>query len=240
MSRLIKSQLPTDTVYADFAGIKHHDTPSLVTVNVQDLYTQVKGFTHNLPYSVSVPDFSANDITVGADGVYEIGFSISMEVAGVKATIVVEAFQLDLVYMTPITGITKANPGVVTAAGHGLANGDKVHIHSVTGMTEINDQLYKVANKADNTFELTNQEDVDVNTGGYGAYTGPSGYAGLAEEAGTEIYGDFPNGSILPAASAMAFFQGQVGHEIELFIKNMSNTNNPTVYSASLAIRRVG
>src|SRR5687767_11527086 len=37
-----------------------------------------------------------------------------------------------------ITGITKANPGVVTAVAHGYNNGDLIKIFDVVGMTQVN------------------------------------------------------------------------------------------------------
>lgn len=66
---------------------------------------------------------------------------------------------------TDITGATKANPVVVTAVSHGYANGDLVDIDDVTGMTELNGNQYKIANKTVNTFELTDQF-TDVNIDG--------------------------------------------------------------------------
>ena len=56
---------------------------------------------------------------------------------------------------TNITAITAANPAVVTAAGHGLSNGDRVFIGSVAGMTELNNREFTVANKTTDTFELS-------------------------------------------------------------------------------------
>ncbi len=44
-----------------------------------------------------------------------------------------------------ISGITQANPGVVSATGHTLVNGDTVIITGVVGMTEVNDRLFTVA-----------------------------------------------------------------------------------------------
>ncbi len=78
-----------------------------------------------------------------------------------------------LVYSNPktITGITKANPGVVTAASHGYSNGDRVKIISVAGMTEVNGHTYLVANVATNTFELTNTAGTNVNTSSYTTYS---------------------------------------------------------------------
>ena len=65
-----------------------------------------------------------------------------------------------------ITGITKANPAVVTAASHGYSNGDHVWINDVGGMTEVNSRRYTVANKTTNTFELSG-----VNSSSYTTYT---------------------------------------------------------------------
>lgn len=53
-----------------------------------------------------------------------------------------------------ITGVTKANPGVVTATAHPFSNGDVVSIAGVVGMTQLNGNSYTVANKTANTFEL--------------------------------------------------------------------------------------
>ena len=65
-----------------------------------------------------------------------------------------------------ISGLTAANPGVVTATSHGYSNGDHVWINSVSGMTEVNGRRFTVANKTTNTFELSG-----VNTSGYTAYS---------------------------------------------------------------------
>ena len=70
-----------------------------------------------------------------------------------------------------ISAITKANPGVVTANSHGFANGDFVNISSVVGMTEVNGKTFKVANKATNTFELTDVDGNNVNTSSFTTYS---------------------------------------------------------------------
>lgn len=57
-----------------------------------------------------------------------------------------------------ITGITEADPAVVTIASHGYSNGDIVKITGVVGMTEVNNKVFTVRNAATNTFEL---EDYD-------------------------------------------------------------------------------
>lgn len=70
-----------------------------------------------------------------------------------------------------ITGITKANPGVVTANAHGFNNGDLVRIFDVGGMTELSQRTFVVANKTTNTFQLTTVHGDNVNTTGYTTYT---------------------------------------------------------------------
>lgn len=63
------------------------------------------------------------------------------------------AMQSALAAADTITGITKANPGVVTATAHGLNNGDYVYL-SVLGMYQLNERVARVANKTADTFEL--------------------------------------------------------------------------------------
>lgn len=72
-----------------------------------------------------------------------------------------------------ITGITQANPGVVTSTSHGLSNGDHVYITGVVGMTEVNSSTvpYKVANVTTNTFELNDIDDNAIDTSAYTAYS---------------------------------------------------------------------
>jgi hypothetical protein len=71
-----------------------------------------------------------------------------------------------------ITGITKANPGVVTTAtDHGLVAGDRVYIAQVVGMTEVNKTEFLVGTVASSTtFQLKTLADANVNTSAYGAW----------------------------------------------------------------------
>ena len=70
-----------------------------------------------------------------------------------------------------ITGITQANPAVVTSSSHGYSNGDFVIISGVVGMTEVNGKTFKVADKTTNTFELQNVDGTDINSSAYTAYS---------------------------------------------------------------------
>lgn len=70
-----------------------------------------------------------------------------------------------------ITGITAANPGVVTTSGsHGYSNGDHVFISTVVGMTQVNGRWFQVANKTATTFELNDLTGSNIDTSAYTAY----------------------------------------------------------------------
>lgn len=53
-----------------------------------------------------------------------------------------------------ISGITRANPAVVTSSNHGFQNGDRVWISGVSGMTQVNNKVYTVSNRTTHTFAL--------------------------------------------------------------------------------------
>lgn len=65
-----------------------------------------------------------------------------------------------------ISGITQANPAVVTSTAHGFINGDTIFISSVVGMTQVNNLSFTVAGVTANTFQLSG-----VNSTGYTAYS---------------------------------------------------------------------
>jgi len=78
-----------------------------------------------------------------------------------KWTNVAIAMQSALGSALPVTGITKAAPGVCTSAAHGLSNGDYVYM-DVQGMWQLNGRVFRVCSVATNTFSL---EDVSSGTG---------------------------------------------------------------------------
>ena len=79
-----------------------------------------------------------------------------------------------------ITGITQADPGVITSNSHGFSDGDEIFVDAIVGMTELNGRNYRVDNATTNTFTLTDLFGNDIDTTSFTAY----GSAGTA----TEIY----------------------------------------------------
>lgn len=68
-----------------------------------------------------------------------------------------------------ITGITQANPAVVSVVNT-LGAGDQIYIDGVKGMTELNDTAFIVRNPTGTTVELETLAGASVDSTGFGAY----------------------------------------------------------------------
>lgn len=92
-----------------------------------------------------------------------------------------------------ITAITQANPGVLTSAAHGYANGQVVYIAAIVGMTQLNGRFFKVANQTANTFTLTLLDGTAVDTTALTAYTSggtvASPYEIVSPYSGADLFG---------------------------------------------------
>ena len=70
-----------------------------------------------------------------------------------------------------ITGITKANPAVVTAVAHGLSTDDQVRISGVNGMVEVKRFVYDITVLSVDTFSIAYAEEGPVDSTGFTTYT---------------------------------------------------------------------
>ena len=71
-----------------------------------------------------------------------------------------------------ITGITKADPCVITTStAHAYSDGDYVDLSGIVGMTELNNRRVIISNSTSNTFEITDEDAVDVDSTGYTTYS---------------------------------------------------------------------
>jgi len=100
-----------------------------------------------------------------------------------------------------ITGITAADPAVVTSAAHTRTNGETIRVVGVKGFqkdtgsldsennaileTGVNGKLFKVANKTTNTYELTDVDGADLDASEFTAY----GSGGETREVATTVSG---------------------------------------------------
>lgn len=100
-----------------------------------------------------------------------------------------------------ITNITQANPAVVTYDGaDNFNNGDKVRIKDVSGMIQVNDLIFTVANvdTGANTFELSG-----IDSSAYGAYI-----SGGTLEIVTETSASFLTSNLYP--SCVVFYEDRL------------------------------
>src|SRR6516162_10117545 len=72
---------------------------------------------------------------------------------------------------TAISGITNANPGVITDTGHGYSNGDWIYLSGIGGTTQLNGNYYIVAGVTTNTYTLTDLSGNPIDTTSFGVYT---------------------------------------------------------------------
>lgn len=62
-----------------------------------------------------------------------------------------------------VTAVTKANPGVATAAAHGYSNGDYL-LATIQGMREINNRVFRAASIATDTVALEGEDTTNYGT----------------------------------------------------------------------------
>lgn len=100
-----------------------------------------------------------------------------------------------------ITGISKANPAVVTATAHGYTGGEVVQIASVAGMVEINSKVGIVNVLSANTFQL-----MGVDSTSFTTYTSGGTSTGIA-----------------PTVANLKSYNGFDGQKTENDVSNLSS-----------------
>lgn len=80
-----------------------------------------------------------------------------------------------------ITGITAANPPVVTSTAHGLTAGTIIVITGVVGMDEVNNRAFVVASPLTNSFELKGVDGAAYTAYGSGGSATPQTMTDVAE-----------------------------------------------------------
>lgn len=159
--------------------------------------------------------------TIGgvATNTFQLTGQNSFGASGVGAT---TTARVTNVLTAPITGITAANPPVVTAAAHGFSNGDIVFISGVAGMTQVNNIAFTVANKATNTFELSG-----ITGAGFSAYTS----GGIASR-NLQVKPSFIANTGVVTAASHPFVNGQKVRLQGSGITNIVYNGTPSVASA--------
>lgn len=70
-----------------------------------------------------------------------------------------------------ITGITQADPAVVTISSHPFSTGDEIYISGVVGMTEVNGRNFKITSLTANTFSLQDMDGNDFDSSALTVYS---------------------------------------------------------------------
>jgi len=105
-----------------------------------------------------------------------------------------------------ITNITQANPAVLTYNGSDTyANGDRVYVTGVVGMTQVNNREFVVTNvnTGVNTFELYNSDGTAVNSTGYGAWSSGGTVAEIYQVTTTYAEADLADIRIVQSADTL-------------------------------------
>jgi hypothetical protein len=119
-----------------------------------------------------------------------------------------------------ITAITKANPAVVTYSGSDTyANGDRIVIAGVLGMTEVNNREFTVANvnTGSNTFELSG-----VDSSAYTTYTSGGTVAEIIEV--TTTYTAAECVELSTTQSADTLFIAHPAHPLAKLVRNSATS----------------
>lgn len=222
----------------NYAGIKLPDGAVSRTIDLVDLWHRFEGFTVDMPEKISNGAFGSHQITIGATGDYDVRFALAGSAAANNKIFEFHAFEIAAATVA-ITAVTEATPGVVTAVAHGRSNGDKVLIVGVVGMVELNGKIYTVANKADDTFELTDEEDVNVNTSGFTSWTS-GGTVQLATAVDAHARRTFAVGADIGDCSGYTIAALTLNNLIQFFLRNETDAANFTVNDLNMSIKRVG
>ena len=105
-----------------------------------------------------------------------------------------------------ITGITKANPAVLTYNGSDTyANGDRVYVSGVVGMTQVNNREFVVTNvdTGANTFELYDSDGNTVNSSAYGTWSSGGTVAEILQVTTAFVEADIPDIRVVQSADTL-------------------------------------
>jgi hypothetical protein len=101
-----------------------------------------------------------------------------------------------------ISGVTQADPAVVTVTGHNFQEGQQVTISSVAGMTQLNGNVYTVRNPGTNDFELYGTDGTtSVDSSGFTAYSS-GGTAAHGVVVVSNVQGTFNTGETITGGTS--------------------------------------
>lgn len=225
-------------VLSNYAGIYFDDNGGATTILLVDAFEPIDVFDTDMPETISNGAHGTDNITIGETAVYEVHMNFYAISGGVNKVYEFYAFEI-AASGDAITGATEATPCVITAVGHSFNDNDKVKISGVSGMTELNGQIYTVTNKGTDTFELEDDNGADINSGGYTSYTS-GGTAYLATEL-TQVHVErkFATSTDVGSFSGSGLVSLTSGNTIEAYVKGTTDNTDITIVGGQLWIKRV-
>jgi hypothetical protein len=225
-------------VLSNYAGIYFDGNAVVTTILLVDAYEPITVFDSDMPEVISNGDNTNNNITIGETGDYEVHQKTTASGAAATKVFAIDIFEIAASGDT-ITGATQATPCVITAVGHSLSNGNLVKISGVSGMTELNGQIYTVTNAGADTFELEDDNGTDINSGAYGGYTsGGTAYLATKLDA-VHSHRSFGGIGIIGSMSGSGIASLTANNTLEMHAKNETDGNNLTVENGQLWIKRL-
>ena len=222
----------------DYAGIFVDENGVATTILLIDAFEPITIFDSDMPEAVSNGAHGTDNITIGTTADYCISFSLYASAAGVNKDYEVFVFEIAAATQA-ITGATEADPCVLTATGHSFNDGDRVKIAGVAGMTELNGQIYTVANGGANDFELNDDNGADIDSTGYTTYSGP-GTAQLATKIEQcHSHRRFSVNGDVGAMSSSGIASLTAGNALELHVKCIVAVVDLTIEGAQFSMIRL-
>jgi hypothetical protein len=161
----IYKRMTQESTFCDVSGITKAN-PGVVTTTNDHGYTTGERVTFSGMNEMTELENATRTIIVTGVNTFTIGTTAAYGAAEVTGC---KCFQAGLRVLA-VSGITKANPGVVTTAtNHGLATGDTVRFYGLQEMTELNTMKeYPIIVTAGTTFSIIDTSDYTAETsGGY-------------------------------------------------------------------------
>lgn len=141
-------------------------TGSMYGSKMTDMKTAAKDLIDMVISDVQSPYYSKAALVPFSLGVNAGSYAASVRgpVIGTKA---ISGASWQVGATKNISGISKSNNRLtVTSNGHGFADGDYVYISGVNGMTQVNNRIFVVSNRNNNTFRLSG-----ISSSGYSNYS---------------------------------------------------------------------
>jgi|GEM_PF-6615092 len=226
----------------DFAGISLDGGSTAITIQLVNNFHLIDTFDTDLADRGSVSDQANQRILIGRTGVYEVSLDMAASAGGANKEYQTYVYEV-AASGSAITGATQADPVVITSASHGFSDGDEVLINSVAGMTELNNRIFKVADKAADTFELTDDGGAspanDIDGSLFAAYTS-GGVAYLATRTRVGVRQKYAVGSDVEPGGDRSLVSLTAGNYLMAFVQGVTDDTDLTHYHAALVMKYMG